>query len=41
MTDLNLDPEFLSEASDSNIQGFEYGATPATKRYGFNLSLTF
>jgi hypothetical protein len=38
---LNLDPEFLSEASDSNIQGFEYGATPSTKRYGFNLSLTF
>lgn len=38
---LNLDPEFLSEASDSNIQGFEYGATPTTKRYGFNLSLTF
>jgi TonB-linked SusC/RagA family outer membrane protein len=41
MTDLNLDPEFLSEASDSNIQGFEYGATPSTKRYGVNLSLTF
>jgi len=41
MQDLNLDPEFLSEASDSNIQGFEYGATPTTKRYGFNLSLTF
>ncbi|MFZ5973450.1 MAG: SusC/RagA family TonB-linked outer membrane protein [Bacteroidota bacterium] len=38
---LNLDPEFLSEASDSNIQGFEYGATPTTRRYGFNLVVTF
>ena len=41
LQDLNLDPEFLSEASDSNIQGFEYGATPTTRRYGVNLTLTF
>lgn len=41
LRDLNLDPEFLSEASDSNIQGFEYGGTPTTKRYGVNLTLTF
>jgi len=41
LEDLNLDPEFLSEAPDSNIQGFEYGGTPATKRYGVNISLTF
>ncbi|MBN8576803.1 MAG: SusC/RagA family TonB-linked outer membrane protein [Cytophagales bacterium] len=41
LKDLNLDPEFLSEASDSNIQGFEYGATPTTRRYGFNITLTF
>ena len=41
LQDLNLDPEFLSEAADSNIQGFEYGATPTTRRYGFNLTLSF
>ena len=41
LKDLNLDPEFLSEAADSNIQGFEYGATPTTKRWGVNLTLTF
>ncbi len=38
---LNLDPEVLTETSDSNIQGFEYGATPTTRRYGVNVSLTF
>jgi TonB-linked SusC/RagA family outer membrane protein len=41
LPDLNLDPEFLTEAADSNIQGFEYGATPASKRYGVNVVLTF
>ncbi len=38
---LNLDPEVLSETADSNIQGFEYGGTPTTRRYGVNVSLTF
>jgi len=38
---LNLDPEVLGETADSNVQGFEYGATPTVKRYGVNLSLTF
>lgn len=38
---LNLDPEVLGEPSDSNVQGFEYGAAPTTRRYGFNLNLTF
>ena len=38
---LNLDPEVLAESAASNVQGFEYGATPTTKSYSFNLSLTF
>lgn len=38
---LNLDPEVLGETPDSNVQGFEYGSAPTTKRYGVNLSLTF
>jgi hypothetical protein len=38
---LNLDPEVLGETSASNVQGFEYGATPTTRRYGFNIVLTF
>ncbi|MTI38340.1 TonB-dependent receptor domain-containing protein, partial [Fulvivirga lutimaris] len=38
---LNLDPEVLGEAPDSNVQGFEYGSAPTTRRYGVNLSLTF
>jgi hypothetical protein len=38
---LNLDPEVLAESASSNVQGFEYGATPTTKSYSFNLSLTF
>jgi TonB-linked SusC/RagA family outer membrane protein len=38
---LNLDPEVLAESAASNIQGFEYGATPTTKSISFNLSLTF
>ena len=38
---LNLDPEVLGENASSNVQGFEYGATPTTKSYSLNLSLTF
>ncbi len=38
---LNLDPEVLAETAASNVQGFEYGATPTTKTYSFNLSLSF
>ncbi len=38
---LNLDPEILAETSASNVQGFEFGATPTTRRYGINLYLTF
>ena len=38
---INLDPEVTTNGADSNEQGFEYGTTPTTKRYGVNLSLTF
>lgn len=38
---LNLDPEVLGEPASSNVQGFEYGAAPTTRRYGVNLTLTF
>jgi TonB-linked SusC/RagA family outer membrane protein len=38
---LNLDPEVLTEVADSNVQGFEYGSTPTTKRFGINLQVTF
>jgi TonB-linked SusC/RagA family outer membrane protein len=38
---LNLDPEVLATTADTNIQGFEAGATPTTRRYGVNISLTF
>ena len=38
---LNLDPEASGLTSATNIQGFEYGAAPTTKRYGVNLNLTF
>ena len=38
---LNLDPEVLAEGAASNIQGFEYGASPTTSSISFNLSLTF
>jgi hypothetical protein len=41
LADLNLDPEVLSGTSGSNVQGFEYGAAPTTKRYGVNVNLTF
>jgi hypothetical protein len=38
---INLDPEVLAETADSNVQGFEYGSYPNTRRYGINLSVTF
>jgi TonB-linked SusC/RagA family outer membrane protein len=38
---LNLDPEVLAETAESNVQGFEYGSAPTTRRFGFNLSVTF
>lgn len=38
---VNLDPEVTTNGSASNQQGFEYGTTPTTRRYGVNLSLTF
>jgi outer membrane receptor protein involved in Fe transport len=38
---LNLDPEVLAETSASNSQGFEAGSAPTTRRYGFNITLTF
>jgi outer membrane receptor protein involved in Fe transport len=41
LKDLNLDPEVLSGTSGSNVQGFEYGAAPTTRRYGVNVNLTF
>lgn len=41
LQDLNLDPEVLGGTAGSNVQGFEYGTTPTTRRYGFNLNLTF
>lgn len=38
---LNMDPEVLAETADSNVQGFEYGSAPTTRRFGVNLSVTF
>ena len=38
---INLDPEVLAETAESNLQGFEYGGHPTTRRYGVNLSFTF
>jgi len=38
---LNFDPEASGLVSSTNVQGFEYGAAPTTRRYGVNLSLTF
>jgi len=38
---LNLDPEVLAEGASSNVQGFEYGATPTTRSYSLNIALTF
>jgi TonB-linked SusC/RagA family outer membrane protein len=38
---LNLDPEVLAETAESNVQGFEYGSAPTTRRFGVTLSVTF
>ena len=32
---LNFDPEILSNFSDSNIQGFDLGASPSTRRFRY------
>jgi hypothetical protein len=41
LTGLNFDPEVLSSFADSNVQGFDLGAAPSTRRYGINLSVSF
>jgi hypothetical protein len=38
---LNFDPEASGLTSSTNVQGFEYGAAPTTRRYGVNLNVTF
>lgn len=38
---LNFDPEVLSNFSDSNIQGFDLGVAPSTRRFGINLNASF
>jgi TonB-linked SusC/RagA family outer membrane protein len=38
---LNFDPEVLSSFASSNVQGFDLGAAPSTRRFGFNLTTTF
>ncbi|MBP9873730.1 MAG: SusC/RagA family TonB-linked outer membrane protein [Haliscomenobacter sp.] len=38
---VNQDPEVLAEGANSNVQGFEYGSYPTTRRYGVNLSVSF
>jgi len=38
---LNFDPEASGLVSSTNVQGFEYGTAPTTRRYGVNVSLTF
>ncbi|HMX39424.1 MAG TPA: SusC/RagA family TonB-linked outer membrane protein [Saprospiraceae bacterium] len=38
---LNMDPEVLGETAESNVQGFEYGSAPSTRRIGVNFSVTF
>ena len=39
--DMNFDPEVLGSTASSNINGFDLGATPTTRRIGVNLSVTF
>jgi TonB-linked SusC/RagA family outer membrane protein len=41
LKDLNLDPDVLTETAGSNVQGFEFGAFPTTRRMGINLYATF
>ncbi len=38
---LNFDPEVLASYPDSNIQGFDLGAAPSTRRFGLNISASF
>lgn len=38
---INLDPEVMGTVADTNVQGFDFGGTPTTKRYGINLSVSF
>ncbi len=38
---LNFDPEVLSSFASSNVQGFDLGAAPSTRRFGINLTTTF
>jgi TonB-linked SusC/RagA family outer membrane protein len=38
---LNFDPEVLSSFASSNVQGFDLGAAPSTRRFGLNLTTTF
>jgi TonB-linked SusC/RagA family outer membrane protein len=41
LTGLNFDPEVLSSFPDSNIQGFDLGAAPSSRRFGVNLTAKF
>lgn len=41
LTGLNFDPEVLSNFPDSNVQGFDLGAAPSSRRYGINISASF
>lgn len=41
LTGLNFDPEVLSSFADSNVQGFDLGSTPSTRRFGINLTAKF
>ena len=38
---LNFDPEVLSDFADSNVQGFDFGASPSTRRFSINISASF
>ena len=38
---LNFDPEVLANYADSNVQGFDLGAAPSTRRFGLNLTASF
>lgn len=38
---LNFDPEVLSSYPDLNIQGFDLGAAPSTRRFGINVTASF
>jgi TonB-linked SusC/RagA family outer membrane protein len=41
LTGLNFDPEVLSNFPDSNVQGFDLGTAPSTRRFGINLTASF